>query len=252
MSFMIFAATHTARAGAKAGGTAPVIDEQPISRVATEGGPVSFFVAAHANAAMTFEWRKGTQALTNDSRVSGATNSVLNIDPAQTSDTTNYTVVVTASGLSVTSAPVSLVVSQLVAPQFPTGSTGTVINAYGQIGDVYRVEINANFSGYQTNGYTTNRTGVATYTARWPSDGVFRQVRTRYDRLLPVLSRPTSQSRGSFTAYGKVNQTWRFETSSDLQLWSPVTTVVNSNGVTRFNDPQLQLPSIRFYRISPP
>jgi hypothetical protein len=249
---LILFAALTASADTKAGGSAPVIDEQPISRVATEGGPVSFFVVAHAPAAMTFEWRKGTVPLTNDSRVSGATNSVLNIDPLQLSDTSNYVVVVSAGGFATTSAPVSLVVSQLVAPQFPTGGTGTVINAYGQIGDVYRVEINANFSGYQTNGYMTNRTGVATYTARWPNDGVFRQVRTRYDRLLPVMSRPTPQDRASFTVYGKRNEVWRIDSSSDLFLWTPGITVTNTNGVVRFSDPQLQLPAMRFYRISLP
>src|SRR4051812_16065152 len=78
----------------RATGTPPVIDEQPIGRTVTEGGFAAFSVLAHGPAPMSYQWWKGSQLLTNDTRVSGATNLVLNIDPVQLSDATNYFAVV--------------------------------------------------------------------------------------------------------------------------------------------------------------
>jgi hypothetical protein len=237
----------------RASGTPPVIDEQPIGRTVTEGGFVALSVLAHATAPMSYQWWKAGQLLTNDTRVSSATNLVLNIDPVQLSDATNYFAVVSSSGGAVTSATVSLVVSQLLVQFTATGTTGAVMTMFGQVGDVYRIEHNVNFSGYTTNGYATNVTGVTQGAAHWNNDGLIHQLRVKLDRMLPVVY-PLRASNGTagFRAYGKLNQAWRCDTSSDLSAWTPLGTVTNSTGWLTFFDPRLTLPPVRFYRIAPP
>src|SRR4051812_37967063 len=79
------------------------------------------------------------------------------------------------------------------------------------------------------------------------------QLRVKLDRMLPVVY-PLRASNGTagFRAYGKLNQAWRCDTSSDLSAWTPLGTVTNSTGWLTFFDPRLTLPPIRFYRIAPP
>jgi len=242
-----------AAAAIKAGGEVPIIDEQPIGRNATEGGHATLSVLAHGTAALTYQWRKGSEALTNSARVTGATNAVLNIDPVLRADTSNYAVVVTAGTASVTSAPVSLVVSQLViSAPVPTG-TGAVIHLYGQIGDVYRVELSVNFgASWTTNGYATNRTGHTEHFDNGVGGGI-RQFRAAFERMMPVIyPLPASNGTAGFRAYGKLNQVWRCETSSALPTWTPLGTFTNTTGWLTFYDPRLTLPPVRFYRIAPP
>jgi hypothetical protein len=248
----ILLTTWRTSAATKAAGDPPVIDEQPIGRKVTEGGHATLSVLAHGTGPLTFQWRKGQEPLTNSARLTGATNAVLNIDPALRADTSNYTVVVTTGTASVTSAPVSLVVTQLViSSPVPTG-TGAVIHLYGQIGDVYRVELNVNFGGWTTNGYATNRTGHTEHFDNGVGGG-FRQFRAAFERMLPVLY-PLDASNGTagFRAYGKLNQVWRCDTSSALPAWTPLGTFTNTTGWLTFYDPRLNLPPVRFYRIAPP
>jgi hypothetical protein len=143
------------------------------------------------------------------------------------------------------------------------GGTGAWLNIDGQIGDVYRVEVNTNFTGYRIAGYATNATGHARYFDHDPGTG-FRQVRVRFNHMLPVLypdegtalgARPAKAViPGALRAYGKLNQVWRFESSSNLFQWSHLQTATNTNGWVRLTDPAAGggAPSHRFYRIVPP
>jgi hypothetical protein len=237
-------------AATKAPGDPPVIDEQPIGRNVTVGGHVALSVLAHGDSALTYQWRKGPVNLVNDARISGATNAVLNIDPVLFSEGSNYTVVVTAGGVSTTSAPVSVVVNDILIVPSPQ-TVGANISVFGQIGDVYRVERRVNFGLWTTNSYATNYTGRAlTYDDGTGGPGL-RQFRGAVERMLPVIYTSNAAPR-TLRAYGKLNQVWRFESSSDFQQWSPILTVTNTTGWVHFNDPQLTPPPIRFYRISPP
>jgi hypothetical protein len=253
LSGLILLSGWRASAVVNAVGDTPVIDEQPIGRRATEGGHATLSVLAHANTTITYQWFKGSAPLTNDTRITGATTAVLNIDPALRADTSNYTVVVKVATMdSVTSAPVSLVVTQLfMSNPVPTG-TGAVIHLYGQIGDVYRVELNVNFGGWKTNGYATNVTGHTEHFDNGVGGG-FRQFRAAFDRMFPVIyPLPGSNGTAGFRAYGKLNQVWRCETSLSLPNWFPLGTVTNERGWVTFYDPRLTLPPVRFYRIAPP
>lgn len=238
-----------------AGGTPPVIDEQPIGRTATAGGHVTLSVLAHGTAPLAFQWfaNFGDTPLTNSARLTGATNAVLNIDPALTSDSSQYSVLVSSTNGSVFSTYAGVVVNPLLTQFGNTGATGAVVVLTGQVGDVYRVELNVNFTGYKTNGYATNLSGSVSYTVQWPNDQLFRQLRVAVDRMLPVLYPRDSQGLAAgFRAYGKLNQIWRIDGATSLPNWVPILTVTNTTGWVKFSDPALQPPMIRFYRIAPP
>ena len=225
-----------------------MIDQQPIARTVTESGHVVFSVFVHGSAPLHYQWSRDGQLLTDNARLKGATNAVLNIDPTTNSDTGSYSVVVTNASGAITGAPVSLVVSQLLFQVTPMGGTGALLTIFGQVGDVYRIEVSTNFTPYLTNGYATNMTGRAQFFDRDTSGG-FRQLRVRLDRMLPVLY---PAGIGTVRAYGKLNQAWRFEYSADLEHWSALTTVTNLTGWVTFSDPRNFLPPYNFYRIAPP
>jgi hypothetical protein len=248
-------------------GDAPIIDTQPIARTVTDGGHASLSIVLSQGAApLSFQWWRNQQPLEDSARVSGSTNPVLNIDPAQSLDSGSYFITVSNNSGATTSAAVSLVVSQLVFNFTPVGGTGAWLNIFGQIGDVYRIEVNTNFTGYRTAGYATNATGQARYFDYDPGTG-FRQLRVRFNHMLPVLSlggpndgvTPLLAKAGAaptVLAYGKLNQVWRFESSADFIQWFSLATVTNTTGWVRFIDPTIDpgdvVPPRRFYRIAPP
>lgn len=69
--------------------TAPVISTQPASQSVTEGGSVSFRVAATGNGTLTYQWKKGGVDL------AGKTSASLTLNPVTLADAASYTVLVT-------------------------------------------------------------------------------------------------------------------------------------------------------------
>jgi len=244
--------------------------EQPIGRIVTDGGHVTLSLSVTGAAPLVFQWWKDEQPLTNSVRIMGATDSVLNIDPAQTNgDSGNYFAIVTNANGAVTSAPVSMVVSQLLFGITPTGATGALVTALGQMGDVYRIEVSENFGPYRTNGYATNFTGRTQYFYRDPGGAGFRNFRVRFDHMLPVLYPGVPEVNvlplgikaglipfGSVRAYGKLNQVWQFESTANFSNWFSIGTVTNHSGWVKFIDPTIDpgdlKPPRRFYRVAPP
>jgi len=110
-SVMSSAATLTVNAAA----VAPSITTQPQSVTVTVGGSASFTVTASGTAPMSYQWRKGGTA------IAGATSSNYTIPSSQTPDAGSFTVVVSNSTGSVTSAAATLTVNP--APTAPTITT---------------------------------------------------------------------------------------------------------------------------------
>ena len=235
----------------KAEGGAPGMVEQPISRIATESNQVTFSLSVTGAAPLVYQWWKNDQPLTNSARVTGATGAVLNIDPVQIADTATYLAIVTNASGAVTSTPVSLVASQLLFQITPMGGTGALVTMLGQIGDVYRIEVSVDFAPFVTNGYATNITGRTEFFDR-NTGGFFRNIRARFDRMLPVLYPGNPSNPQTIRAYGKLNQAWRIQGTSDFQTWDSLLTVTNTTGWVKFTEPTLQTPAHRFYRIAPP
>jgi len=255
-SLIVFASVAPAAPGApveKAAGGAPAIAEQPIGRTVTAGGHVALSLTATGATPMTVQWWRNSEVFTNQGFTVADTNFVLNIDPALTNHSGTYFAVVTNDAGAVTSAPVSIVVSQLVFQLMAVG-TGAVITVFGQVGDVYRVEVSENFAPFRTNGYATNFNGRATHLYRDPGGGGFRNFRVAFDHMLPVLYPPAREDANHIVrAYGKLNQAWQLQGTLNFQSWetaSPPRT--NTTGWVKFREFLPNNPARRFYRIVPP
>ena len=140
--------------------------------------------------------------------------------------------------------------SQLLFQVTPLGSTGALMTLLGQPGDVYRIEVSVNFGPWLTNGFTTNYSGRATFVDN-AGGGGFRNLRARFERLLPVLSGP-NRADGLMRAYGQINQVWILQGSENLQQWQDVRPLTNQFGSTRIVDNSGLRPTNRFYRIAVP
>src|SRR6185369_15941695 len=86
--------------GPKAGTPPPIIDEQPIGRSASSNAPAALSVIAHGIGTLDYRWWKDGLAVTNSTRISGASSNVLSISSLQFSDAGQYAVIVTNAGRS--------------------------------------------------------------------------------------------------------------------------------------------------------
>ena len=97
-----------------AAGTAPMITDQPDSISVPEGGTATFELDGTADPEPTFQWRKDGVA------INGATSSTLTITSVSPSDAGDYTVVITNSAGSATSAAATLTVTAPAAVMVST------------------------------------------------------------------------------------------------------------------------------------
>lgn len=97
--------------------TPPVISTQPQSIAVTAGLPASFSVVVTPSAGVTYQWRK------NGAPVAGATAATFSLAATTLADSGNYSVAVTANGLTLTSNPATLTVN---VPVSTTPVTHTV------------------------------------------------------------------------------------------------------------------------------
>jgi alpha-tubulin suppressor-like RCC1 family protein len=105
-------------------GVAPTITTQPTSQSVNAGADVAFTVLASGSEPLHYQWYKNGAAIT------GATSTSLALNNTQSSDAGAYTVVVTNSAGSVTSAPATLTV--LSAPPTITEPPASQTIAVGQ------------------------------------------------------------------------------------------------------------------------
>lgn len=97
-------------------GADPTIDVQPVGRTIDAGDAVSFAVVAHADVALTYQWRRNGVALVDDGvRIFGATTATLTIYHAIASDAGTYDAVVSHACTSVYSEGVELGVNHCLA-----------------------------------------------------------------------------------------------------------------------------------------
>lgn len=114
---------------------APSITTQPASQTVSAGQTVTFSVTASGNTPLSYQWYKNDAALTDDSRINGATSSTLIITDVQESDAGRYTVTVTNNtGSAISSEAVLTVNPAPVAPIITTSTLpdGMVNTSYNQ------------------------------------------------------------------------------------------------------------------------
>jgi hypothetical protein len=90
----------------------PSIATQPVSRTNAAGTTATFSVAASGSTPFTYQWFRGVTALADGGNVSGSTMNLLTLSNVQSTDATNYVVVVNNNWGSVTSQVAQLTVTQ--------------------------------------------------------------------------------------------------------------------------------------------
>jgi len=158
-----------------AGSSSPTIITQPFNQTLCVLSSVSYSVTA-TGTGLSYQWRKGTTNLNNGGTLSGATSSMLTINPLNSSDAaSNYNVVVSGTFLpAVISNNAALtVIPSVGTPVFLLGSTssrcqgsGTVTytaNATDNTGITYTLDPASLAVG---NTIITN-TGAVTYVVGW-------------------------------------------------------------------------------------
>lgn len=94
----------------------PTLSAAPISQANYAGGGVSFAVSATGTAPLKYIWQKDGVTLTNNTQISGATNSIITIQNISAVDVGNYSVIVSNSAGffdSSTNSTASLTVNSL-------------------------------------------------------------------------------------------------------------------------------------------
>jgi hypothetical protein len=244
-----FGITLDSDAQTKAAGNPPVIEQQPIGRVVSEGGHVTFSVTATGTSPLSYEWRKNGLPLPTSPHIAGNATAVLNIDPVGTNDPGGYAVVITNGAGSITSSLAVVTLNQLFVQLSVVPGSGLNARVFSLLGDVCRIESANDVAGpWAANAFVTNFFGSPPQ-AFLPFAGLGNFLRARFDHMLPILY-PTGV--GTSRAYGKLNQVWRFDGSDDLRTWFPLETITNSTGWVSFGDPTDAIPLHRFYRIAPP
>ncbi|HWX19086.1 MAG TPA: immunoglobulin domain-containing protein [Candidatus Binatia bacterium] len=90
---------------------APVVTNQPASRIVTAGSPVNFTVGAVGTSPVGYQWRFNGAGLVDGGRISGAGSAALTISNAQPGDAGGYSVLVTNAAGSAVSAVAPLAVN---------------------------------------------------------------------------------------------------------------------------------------------
>ena len=125
--------------------TPPAVTAQPASRTNNAGTAATFTVTATGTPTPAYRWCKGGVNLNNGGNISGCTTPTLTIANVAASDATNYTVVLTNSQGSITSAVATLTVivppaitNQPASRTNSLGSTATFTVGAGGSPAVYR------------------------------------------------------------------------------------------------------------------
>ena len=119
------------------GGFPPAIFTQPQNQFAYLGGTASFSVSAVGSAPLTYQWQKDNTPLT------GATNSVLNLTNVQYASAGNYVVIVSNNSGSITSSPpasLSVTLANISISLYP----GVKID--GLLGQTYGIQSTTNLN----------------------------------------------------------------------------------------------------------
>lgn len=124
--------------------TPPQISSPPTNLTVVAGQPAAFFVTATGTAPLAYQWRF------NVSPLADATNASLALNPARLAQAGDYSVVVTNSGGSVTSAPAHLAIDLPAPPMvnlLPAQGTDFVLTFIPVVGLTNSVQTAATLNG---------------------------------------------------------------------------------------------------------
>jgi Immunoglobulin domain/Immunoglobulin I-set domain len=161
----------------------PLSVSSPAGQTNYAGKNVSLNVTANGTPPLTYQWQKSGLNLSNGGNLSGATTNTLSINPAATSNSGNYQVIVNNTSGSVTSSVASVSILPVPAFALSLGTSSVALSAAGGvIGSNYIVQISTNIAN--SNGW------LSLYTNTVPGNGVINYTDTnaptnaqRYYRL---------------------------------------------------------------------
>jgi gliding motility-associated-like protein len=154
----------------------PTITSQPSNQTVCEGDLASFSVTANGTN-LTYQWRKGIINIVNGATISGATSSILTIDPTVLGDAAlDYNVQISGTcPLSASSNNVSLSITPtpiaIASSNSPT-CEGATLNLMAE------TVVGATYSWTATNGFTASTQNVAITPAIITNNGVYSLVVT--------------------------------------------------------------------------
>jgi Immunoglobulin domain len=240
----------------------PAITTQPLSQAVTCGQTASFSVLATGTAPLGYQWSLNGTALP------GATSSALTLASLQATDTGNYTVVVTNTVGSITSAVAALTVNVSPAitmpPQAQTVMVGQSasfsVTASGTAPLGYQWSFNGTaLSGATSstltlnNAQTTDAGSYAVVVANVASSVTSGVATLTVTNPLPPA--PPSLGAAGITPNGFTFQlsvpagsTYVILATTNLQDWTPVFTNVALSGSVVVTDPGATTYNKRFYR----
>lgn len=246
----------------------PAIVTQPYGQTVVAGDSATFTVVAGGDQPLSYQWRFNSTNL-----VGGNTNS-FTVTNVQTNNTGNYSVVVSNSYGSVTSATVVLaigippvIVTQPVSQRVVVGSpvtfaveaTGTPrlyyqwrqngTNIYGGQSGGEPGGINGDGSSFTRSNTQPAHAGAYSVVVGNPFGSVTSAVATLIVSVQPQLSSP--QIVGGFAQFslsGTPGDRYLVESSTNLVNWSPAQTVSNITGEVWFTDSESSTRPTKFYR----
>ncbi len=156
----------------------PYLTSQPASVMASTGSNVPFTVAAGGTSALSYQWRF------NGTNLVGATSSTYTRLNAQAIHAGNYSVVVTNSSGSVTSAVATLTLTPSIPLQFttiaalPAGKVGLVLT--GDPGFTAQLQVSTNLTDWSVLTNLANPTGTLSFTNIPPVGVPYQFFRAQY------------------------------------------------------------------------
>jgi hypothetical protein len=245
---------------------APAITAQPQSQTMLQGVNAMFSVTANGTPAPAYQW------CFNGTNLAGATANAWTVTNAQPANAGSYTVVVTNSGGSVTSAVAALIINvqpsisaPLQSPMLVTqgANASLCVTAAGTVPLSYQWRFNGiSISGATANCYSRNNVqtnDAGTYSV--VVTNVAGSVTNSVALTVLVTNQPPTQP-GHFDAIsrladgavqlsmsGTAGSNYILQWTSDWVGWSNLCTVSGSNGLFWAVDPGVTNSGQRFYRL---
>jgi hypothetical protein len=195
----------------------PAIVQQPTSRTVTVGDATTFMVTASGTAPLSYQWRKGGV------NISGATGSSYTINSAQLTDAGDYSVVVTNTEGSATSAAATLTVQSVTLAAFTNGGFESGSGPWTYTGNVESRAADASYTAASGTRLVSFNSGQAT-----PS-GVLQQTFTNVANATFTLTFDV----GALSFVNQNAQSVRLEVIGNTTRLSEVITVnAPGNGTT--------------------
>jgi hypothetical protein len=183
--------------------SAPSIVSNPVSQIKTAAQAITLTVQASGSGPLTYQWMKGGISVSNGGGISGATTATLSFASVEASQAGEYTVIVSNSAGSVTSAPAALTVNPVVISPAISGQPQSLVVNQGKSAEFTVTATGSSPIGYQWLKDGQNVTGatasVLRITSTQVSDGgVYRVIvsnsagsETSSPALLSVNSPPS-------------------------------------------------------------